>query len=414
MVTKLDVFVELYNKGGPRRIVDIVKSLNQKKSEYDRIRKILESLIKLKLISKSKYGYERTMNTKNQNLYDMLRYCIKNGVNYNEIFDKSVAKYLSKGLLKKSFSAKDISLHPRTFGKISAILEKNGFLIIISRKPFRAILPYNSFLGDLVAYYGYRPVLTKKQQYEFFEDIKKELLKFKKLRVSNNRKYQEIIETFQIKFIHHSLSIEGNPITLSQTFKILRDKVVPDNLSVEAVQEVQNYQKAFFQMLQNVRDELPLTKESMLDYHFLAMQHKKEWAGKIRDDQVIIHGNEDYKVAHYKEINRLLDELVDNYNEFIKEKKHTLKEILDFSGYLHNEFQHIHPFFDGNSRTTRLITFHFLQMNGIPIFDIPLGMLEEYVSSTKGSKKRDDHKLRKVLQQIILYNLKSINEKLSE
>ncbi|MFH1212263.1 MAG: hypothetical protein V1659_05050, partial [Candidatus Woesearchaeota archaeon] len=62
----------------------------------------------------------------------------------------------------------------------------------------------------------------------------------------------------------------------------------------------------------------------------------------------------------------------------------------------------------------RLITFHFLQMNDIPILDIPLGLLEEYVFSTKGSKKRDDEKLSQVLQQIILYNLKAINDKLSK
>jgi hypothetical protein len=53
-------------------------------------------------------------------------------------------------------------------------------------------------------------------------------------------------------------------------------------------------------------------------------------------------------------------------------------------------------------------------MNGIPIFDIPLGMLEGYISSTKGAKKRDDCSLAQALQQIILYNLKVINENLQQ
>jgi len=110
----------------------------------------------------------------------------------------------------------------------------------------------------------------------------------------------------------------------------------------------------------------------------------------------------------------MIAELLQKYNEFNTKKKHSLREILDFAAYLHNEFQHIHPFFDGNSRTTRLITFHFLLMNDIPILDIPLGMLEEYVFSTKGAKKRDDKKLSQVLQQIIMFNLKAINEKLSQ
>ncbi len=413
MVTKYDVFMELYEKGGPRKIVGIVQGLKQKKSEYDKIRKILEILIETKLIVKNEYGYEKSMNQKNQQLFEMLKYCIKNDVNYNELFDETIAKYLSKAFLKKSFGVKDLGLHARTFSKISSILEKNGFLVVLSRKPFKAIVPYNSFLGYVVGYFGYRPMVAKVKTDEYFDEIKKELTKFKKLREDNNRKYQAILETFQIKFIHHSLSIEGNPITLRQTIKLLKDKIVPENLSVESVHEVQNYQRAFLQMLQNVRDELPLSKESMLNYHFIALQHKPKWAGKIRDDYVKIKGNPDYKLAYYKDIDPLLNKLVKKYNDFLNVKKHSLKELLYFASYLHNEFQHIHPFFDGNSRTTRLIVFHFLQMNEIPIFDIPLGLLEEYVFSTKGAKKRDDQKLGQIIQQIILHNLKTINEKLS-
>ncbi|MFH2106500.1 MAG: Fic family protein [Candidatus Micrarchaeota archaeon] len=413
MVTKYDVFMELYEKGGPRKIVDVVHGLKQKKAAYDKIRKILESLEESGLAAKNEYGYERRMNEKNQHLFEMLKYCIKNDVNYNELFDETVSKYLAKAFLKKTFGVTDIGLHPRTFSKISTVLEKNGFLIVLSRKPFKAIVPYNSFLGDLIVYFGHRLMVARVRTNEYFEEIAKELAKFRRLREANNRKYQDILEAFQIKFIHHSLSIEGNPITLRQTIKLLKEKIVPENLSVESVHEVQNYQRAFLQMLQNVRDELPLSKESMMNYHFIALQHKPKWAGKVRDDHVTIHGNPDYKVADFKDIDPLLDQLLKKYNAFIGEKNHSLREIMEFASYLHNEFQHIHPFFDGNSRTTRLIVFHFMQMNDIPIFDIPLGLLEDYVFSTKGAKKRDDIKLGQILQQIILYNLKTINEKLS-
>ena len=413
MVTKYDAFMEVYGKGGPHKIVGVVQGLKQKKSEYDKIRKVLETLVEMKLVVKNDSGYERVMNHQNQHLFEMLKYCIKNDVNYNELFDETVAKYLGKAFLKESFGVKDVGLHARTFSKISAILEKNGFLIVLSRKPFRAVAPYNSFLGDLAVYFGQKPIVAKARPDEYFVDIRKELVKFKKLRKANNRRYQEILEALQIRFIHHSLSIEGNPITLRQTIKLLKEKIVPENLSVESVQEVQNYQKAFLQMIQNVRAELPLSKESMLNYHFIAMQHRPKLAGKVRDGHVMIRGNPDYNVADYKDIGLLLDNLVKGYNNYLNTGKHSLKDILKFASHLHNEFQRIHPFFDGNSRTTRLITFHFLQMNDIPIFDIPLGLLEEYVSSTKGSKKRNDEKLSQILQQIILYNLKAINEKLA-
>ena len=413
MVTKYDVFVELYKSGNPKGSIDIVKAFKKKTTEYQRIRKILDTLVEMKLIEKNKYGYQATMNAKHQHLYDMLKYCIKNGVNYNELFDESVAKYLSKAFLKKSFGMKDLGLNAKTVSKVSGILEKNGFLLVLSRKPFKAVVPYNSFLGDLTAYYGHHHLVTKKKEDEYFDEIQSELSKFKKLRISNERKYQELTETYQIKFIHHSLSIEGNPITLAQTFKLLRDKIVPENLSMESIHEVENYQKAFSKMIENIHDDSAITKENILNYHFIAMQHKKEIAGRFRDDQVIIRGNADYKVAHYTEIESMVAALLKRYNDFNAKKKHALGEIVGFAAYLHNEFQHIHPFFDGNSRTTRLITFHFLLMNDIPILDIPLGLLEAYVFSTKGAKRRDDKNLSQLLQQIIMFNLKAINEKLS-
>ncbi|MDP3728932.1 MAG: Fic family protein, partial [bacterium] len=369
MATKYDLFIDLYSHDGPRKIIDIVKSLKQNTSEYDQVRKNVEILVQMKLIHKNRYGYERVMNGKNQHLFEMMSYCLKNGVNYNDLFHETVGKYLSKAFLKRSFSFKDIGLHPRRFSKISWMLENNGFLLVLSRKPFKAMVPYNSFLRDLVMYYKYPPLVAQKQKDEYFKEIQKELLLFKKLKSTNTKKYLEIMEAFQIKFIQHSLSIEGNPITLAQTIKLLQDKTVPENLSVESVYEVQNYQKAFLQMVQNVRTQHPLTKESILNYHFMALQHKAQWAGKIRDEKVSIRGNKNFKIVNPKDIDPMLDRLIEKYNAFGKIKKHSLKEIFAFTSYFHNEFQHIHPFFDGNSRTTRIITFHFLHMNQIPIMD---------------------------------------------
>ncbi len=412
MVTKFDVFLFFYEKKSSYRIINIVKGLNQKRSEYDNIRKILSVLLKKKIIIKNKFGYEIILNKKNQDLFGMLKYCVKNDINYNELFDKNVAKYISDAFSKKIFQKKDIKIYPRKFLEISFILEKSGFLIMLSRKPFKAILPYTSFLGDLVNYYGIKFLLPKIKHDEYFVEIKKELKIFKKLIKINNKLYQELIETFQIKFIHHSLSIEGNLITLKQTMKLLKDKIVPENLNLESVYEVKNYQNAFFQMISHVNHSQFLTKESILNYHFIALQNNSNWAGKIRTEQVIIKGNPNFKIVNFKHINLKLDDFIIKYNLFFNTKKHTLKEIFNFASYIHNEFQHIHPFYDGNSRITRILLFHFLQMNNIPIFDIPLGLLEKYISCTKGAKKRDDYQLSQILQQIILYNLKTINSKL--
>jgi Fic family protein len=167
-------------------------------------------------------------------------------------------------------------------------------------------------------------------------------------------------------------------------------------------------------MLQDSQNKRPLTIPTILNYHALAMAHIPEIAGKIRKTEVYIKGNPNFKTTPPEKIREELEKLFEEYNEFIKRKNPPLEEILKFAVYFHNEFQHIHPFEDGNSRTTRLITFHLLQSLDIPIFDIPFGLLDEYLNYTKGSKIRNDAKLYQNLQKIVLFNLNKINEKLSK
>ena len=409
MVTKYDVFELMYSKGTIMKPQEIARAF--KKKEYHSIYMILVDLEKKGLLSKSEYGFQVKRNQKNDLLYQMIKHCMSNSINYNELLDENLAEYISKAFLKKKFGINDFKISPRTYSKYFSILIKTGFLILVSRKPMIGLLPYNSFLGDLVSYFG-KPVHARKiQDDEYFYEINSELEKFRRLSSQNLQQYQRTIDDFEIKFIHHSLSLEGNPITLPDTIKILKQQITPPNLKTEDVAEVQNYQKAIRQMMRDADERNPLTKDAVLNYHYLAMQHKVEIAGKIRTLPVHIKGNPDYDVAKVEDIVPLLDALFGRYNEFMQ-KNATLKEILKFASYFHNEFQHIHPFEDGNSRTTRLITFHLLRMQGIPIFDIPIGLLESYLFSTKGAKKRDDAKLDQVLQLIIMYNLKTINEKL--
>ena len=413
MVTKYDVFEYMYGKGSPLKPQEVARAFKNSSIGYHGIYNMLLDLKHLHLVSKNDYGFQALRGEKNDLLYQMVKFCLQNDINYNELLDNHLAAFISKAFLKKRMTAKDVDIDQRTFSKYIGVLEKNGFLIILSRKPLTAAIPYNSFMRDLTAYFGQKALVAKPREDEYLEDINKELGRFNKLRGRNEARYRRIADDYQIKFIHHSLSIEGNPITLPDTIKLLKEHIVPSEYSTESIHEVQNYQSAIAQMNGDAEENKPLTNESILNYHRLSMQHRTAMAGRIRAQPVIINGNPDYDTAQAKDIGPRLDSLIKRYNQFISKKKKSLKEILDFAAYFHNEFQHIHPFEDGNSRTTRLITFYLLKSQKIPVLDIPLGLLEPYVFSTKGARKRDDKNLNQVLQQIILYNLKAINKKIS-
>ena len=401
MVTKYDVFEIVYKNRAPLKPIEVVRRLNKDEREYHTIHRLLRELKNEKLLIKKKNSFQAEISEKSELLYRLILYCIKNGINYNFILDKNFAEFISKSLQKEEINIDNIKLNPRTVKKYIEILDRYGMILIISEKPLRAKVFYNILLNNLLVYFGYKHEIVAESSKSYIPEIKKE------------SKYQKIISEFEISFIYHSLSLEGNPITLPDTIKILKDRVVPANLKTNDVDEVKNYQQAMSQMLKDANERKPLSLQAALGYHRTAMAHHSYLAGSLRTIPVHIKGNPNFKVVAPENIMAELEKLFERYNEFIKRKNTSLEESLKFAVYFHNEFQHIHPFEDGNSRTTRLITFHLLQSLNIPILDIPFGLLDEYQSYTKSSKKREDAKLYQSLQKIILFNIKKINKRLS-
>ena len=414
MVTKYDIFEVVYKNRALLKPIEVIKRLNKGEREYHVIHRQLRELANEKLLIKKKGGFQAEISKKSELLYNLILYCIKNGINYNYILDKNFARFISEALQKEEVNSKNIKLNPRTTKKYADILDKYGMILIISKKPLRARIFYNVLLNNLLIYFGYKHLVIIESSKSYIPEIKKERSIFMKLRKKGEAKYQKAAGEFEIPFIYHSLSLEGNPITLPDTIKILKDKVIPASLKTTDVDEVKNYQEAMLQMIKDANERKPLGLQLILDYHRIAMRHRSYLAGSIRTINVFIKGNPDFKTTTPEKIKEELERLFEKYNEFIKRKSVPLEEILKFAVYFHNEFQHIHPFEDGNSRITRLITFHLLQSLDIPIFDIPFGLLDEYLSHTKGSKSREDTKLYQSLQKIILFNLRKINEKLKE
>ena len=412
MVTKYDVF-ELVYKNRLLRPKEIVEKLGKTEKDYKNIYRILTELENEKLLFKKEEYFGAKKEGKSKALYEIILYCLSNNINYNLLLDKNLMNFVFVGLSKGEVNQKSTKLNPRTFAKYIQILNKYGLILISSKKPLKARIFYNTLLNNLLFYFGFKHLNAKKEDLNYTEEIKKELSLYNKLRKKNELSFQKIVSEFEVSFVYHSLSLEGNPITLPDTIKILKDKITPANLKTEDVDELKNYQTAILQMIKDSQQRKSLSIESVLNCHKLALAQRQEIAGKIREIEVYIKGNPDFKVSKAKDIKADLEKLFEKYNLFIKTKKRDTGGILEFASYFHNEFQHIHPFVDGNSRITRLITFHLLNSMNIPILDIPFGLLEDYMEQTKGSRSRNDKTFQQSLSRIILFNLKKINEKLS-
>ena len=155
-----------------------------------------------------------------------------------------------------------------------------------------------------------------------------------------------------IKSSHYSTSIEGNPLNLEEVKTLINNNQKP---TTKAEQEVLNY----FNVLNNLNkySDKIITKNTILSVHkdlTKDLLKNPEYEGKFRDTRVFIGNLHTQKINYippdaYK-VPGLIDELLDWLNNSTDEMYPVI-----IAGILHYELVRIHPFIDGNGRTSRLM-----------------------------------------------------------
>jgi Fic family protein len=284
---------------------------------------------------------------------------------------------------------------------------KYGLLLLISKKPLKYKLLKHHFIFDLMEFFKKEIKFYQPKKKSYIKEIEKELRIYKRNLKLNYNIIQDIENKEEVNFIHYSLNLEGIPLTLPETQKLILDKIVPEKHKLEHIQATTNYKKAVDLMTHKTKSKVKLDLQLILEYHKTAMNHI-HGAGELRKQNVKIRLNPNFKTCDWRLIPTKLNNLLEDYNKFIS-RKNNVNDIIKFASFFHNEFQRIHPFIDGNSRISRLLMLHILRRNGIPVLDLPLGYFDLYLDLTKRSKKRDDVSFNTLIEELVLINLKKIN-----
>ena len=163
---------------------------------------------------------------------------------------------------------------------------------------------------------------------------------------------------------HHTTHIEGTQLTFEQSKKILAGKQVL-NANKNDIKEVTNYRDAF-NLVSNYLKTKSVIQESMIkEIHkelVKGVRGESAKPGKYRDIQNYV-GNAVTKEIIYippkpKEVPALMKELVEWINQ--ESEMHPVLK----SGIIQFQFVHIHPFVDGNGRTSRLLCTFYLYKSG--------------------------------------------------
>lgn len=159
------------------------------------------------------------------------------------------------------------------------------------------------------------------------------------------RTREEQLKNFAIEFTFNTTSIEGNTITLKEAARLLTEQITPKNRTLREVYDMQNTERVFFSILEK---PFELTHDSIIRMHKELLANIDARVGYRTGDVRVIHARFEATPAPYVKTDMGL--LLKWYND----NKKTLHTFV-LASIFHHKFEKIHPFFDGNGRTGRML-----------------------------------------------------------
>ena len=174
----------------------------------------------------------------------------------------------------------------------------------------------------------------------------------------------ELRHKARVRSTHYSTRIEGNRLTLKEAEKVIEQKKANFHGRERDVNEVRNYWEALLKVEDWAAKKVDISEELICRLHALVEKGRRAKPTPYRDGQNVIRdaasGAIVYLPPEAKDVASLMAAMV-------RWVKHAQKEGIPppvISALLHYQFVTIHPYYDGNGRTARLLATFILQRDG--------------------------------------------------
>ena len=188
------------------------------------------------------------------------------------------------------------------------------------------------------------------------------------------------------------------------------DELYRANLDIESVtneaKEVQNYKEALLRGFSLVSDTKLLLKKHIIEIQEILEQNdagiRKQAGTNLKNAQtgeVIYTPPQDYET---------IQELLTNLEIYINEPN-DIDSLINMA-IIHHQFESIHPFYDGNGRTGRIINILYLILKDL--LDIPVLYLSRYIITHKADYYRllQEVRTEDKWEEWILYILEAVEQ----
>ena len=174
-----------------------------------------------------------------------------------------------------------------------------------------------------------------------------------------------IAQALELEYTFESNRIEGNTMTLRETDLVINEGLTISGKSMREHLEVINHHEAIAYIKDLMQKNMPINERELLTVHNLILRgiHPED-AGHYRKVQVMIQGS-----SHKPPQPFLVTKEMEDYFIWYETNKLSLHPIV-LAAEMHERLVTIHPFIDGNGRTSRLVMNLILLQHGYIIANI--------------------------------------------
>ena len=221
---------------------------------------------------------------------------------------------------------------------------------------------------------------------KIIQRIEEKLKRLNSLRPLPSSSVQKIKEQFQIEMTYNSNAIEGNTLTMKETFLVINEGITVKGKPLKDHIEAKSHKEALEYLYEFVEKKRIHTFSEQLikNLHTIIIQDiERQFAGKYRNSNVVIVGAD-----HIPPDALLVPQKMQELIEWIRNNQKKL-HIIELAALLHHKLVNIHPFFDGNGRTSRLVMNLFLMQKDFPLVIILKNDRKKYYSTLQKADKKD-------------------------
>lgn len=208
---------------------------------------------------------------------------------------------------------------------------------------------------------------------------------------------KKIQDALDIEYTYESNRIEGNTLTLQETALVVNEGVTISGKSIREHLEAINHTEAINYIKDIAKQDIEISERTIKEIHALILHGiDRENAGRYRTVPVMISGSTHMPPQPYL-IEKQMEDFLIRFKQMEEEKVHPVL----VATYLHDELVRIHPFIDGNGRTSRLLMNLYLLRHGYVIITLK-GSNDAKVSYYMALEKSHTEDLQEDFQKLVV------------